>query len=1298
MMASLFVFQTRSVAQSGAGSIQGTISDPTGAVIPGASIHVVNQATGVSLDTKSNGVGFFQVPSLFTGTYSMTVTAPRMKAYKRTLELLVGQTAVINAVLATGEVTQQVEVQADTVQLTTVDTGTVSSTLENDRINQLPMNGRNILTLTGETTPGLESSGPNGLLGQAMEYVADGASLSNREFGTNGSQLMPDPDSVQEVHVEVTGSSAQYATPATGVLATKSGTNQVHGSFFETARNSGFGIARSRSNPSDFVAPPYIRNEFGASAGGPIMISHLYDGKNKSFWFFAYERYSLRSYSYENMKVPTAAMRSGDFSGLINGSNVLQVLYDPNTTYSSNNCPATGKANPYCRTAFTNNQIDVQRRAPLAKIFNDITALPSNSNNPLVKANLAGKDINNITDPTTTFRLDHTFNENNRAYLRLTTSLTSHTYNRDDPSNAEPTLAVDGLPYGASNISQVANTTYASAMGFTHVFSPTFYSETILSQSWYAADNGSGGTPNANFESQFGLPNNFGQGGFPQIADIISPISGTMFTYSMTQIISSLDENLTKTIGRHQLQFGGRYRHERFGSLPDRVKDSVSFKGGGTGLLDIKTISTKGYSKLNNTGYADADEFIGNATSYSNNLQPPYQHMHDMEFDAYFQDNYHLRKNLTFNLGLRYEAHPAIWAKDGIMEGFDLPNHAIVTSAPISQLIAKGYTTQAIITNDQNLGVIFETPKQAGMPEQLTRDNNFTWGPRFGFAWLPFGDRWGTVLRGAYGRYIYPEPIRNSLVSVGRSNPLINGFSMSYSNANYAPDGLNGYILRKGQTQSGPLTAGTPVMGINTASVIDSSSITSILPGIGNVSRDPDTHPNFVTQVNMTVEQPMKGNAALRVSYVYTHGQNLPQDYYFNSHPSTYVWELVNGIATPTGTAVLSNQNANTGTGPYDQMTYGGGMYQQRSSGWSNDNSLQVNYQRLFHHGIAYQISYAWSKPFRVGGNSSRDNQINAYQNYANSGLGIVTAYAPTVGSVLPVINPVLPPTLPSGTPSYGYFRALNRFANYMQDTSLPAQHIRFNGIVDLPMGRNKRFLGNANRFVDELIGGFQIAGSGGITSQHFAVTSTYWGPTNPLHIYKHKKPVTDCTSGTCYKAYEWFNGYIAPTALSGNVCSAGLSTVVSGLSSDWAPYAQPADQGCSAPQTNSKGVLAAVTDQYYGGSEVNMTLLNGTTIPVSYQPYPTAEDGSGIGSNPYSHTVLNGPYSWSADMSLFKVFPIAGRTAIRFNVDAFNVFNVQGETNPSSSTGLQQVAPGGVGASSKNTPRQIQLTLRLTF
>ncbi len=401
----LAMFCSKAIAQSGAGSIQGRVTDPTGAVIPGAAVHVVNQATNVATATKANGVGFYEVPALFTGTYIVTVTAPGMKTYKRTIDLLVGQNFAADVKLTPGAVTQQVRVTANAVQLGATDNGAITSTLENARINQLPMNGRNLVTLVAATSLGVggckESSDClNGGTAPSIEYEVDGASLSNRQFGgtNDGQKLQVDPDTLQELTVEDVASAVQYALPGTAVLSTKSGTNQLHGTFFETARNNAFGIARTRNESSSYAQPEYIRNEFGLSAGGPIVIPHVYHGRDKSFWFFAYERYSLAELAEQNEYVPTVAMRNGDFTGLLSSSNTPQELYDPNTTAANAACAAPsadggGTANnQYCRTQFdyngVPNTINPNRESPAAAVLNAITPLPTNSNNPLLKTNL----------------------------------------------------------------------------------------------------------------------------------------------------------------------------------------------------------------------------------------------------------------------------------------------------------------------------------------------------------------------------------------------------------------------------------------------------------------------------------------------------------------------------------------------------------------------------------------------------------------------------------------------------------------------------------------------------------------------------------------------------------------------------------------------------------------------------------------------------------------------------------------------------------------------------------------------
>jgi hypothetical protein len=1227
------------LAQSGAGAIQGTVTDPTGAVVPGAAVHVVNTATGAANDTKTNGVGFYSVPGLFAGHYTLTFSAPDMKQYETSVQLQVAQTAVIGASLPLGDVSSKVTVEANTQQLATYESGTISNDLDNARINQLPMNGRNIMSLVGTSTPGLESGGTraNGLMSSGISYVQDGTPIDNRDYG--GPSTQADPDAIQEVKVETSSSNAMYAAPATAVITTKSGTNSLHGSLFETARNNAIGIARSRANPSNFVAPRLIRNEFGASVGGPIVIPKIYNGKDKSFFFFAYERYSLISGTYANGHVPTEAERNGDFSGMLSSSGQLEQIYDSLTTAPSANCNGTGVANPYCRTPFANNQIPTSRLSPMAKALFAITPAPTYANvNPLLGYNIAYSAENNTITPTISTRLDHVFNESNNMYLRYTYT-NSNAISPYASVGPEPaTVAGAGFAAGAANLVDTSLLQNSAALGYTHIFSPTFVSQTVLGNIWettWANLPPAGGGPD--YEAQLGLPNNFGQLGFPEILGPTYEFGGGQVQWGGPQIITSLDENLTKTLGRHQLFFGGRYRHERLGILPDRTADQFDFSNPTTAEYDPTSGLNEDAQAF--TGLTDADFYLGSPYYYVNHLNAPYEHWRNQEFDAYIQDDYHVNNKLTVNLGLRWEAHPVATEKYNLINGFDVATGAVVLGEPTSFYVQKGFTTQAILTNLENIGAKFETAQQAGLPPHLVYGDNAIFDPRVGFAYAPFGSGHGTVFRAGYGQYSYPIPLRNFYASAKANEPFAGSYFTRFDQSAYTPDGLPNYLLRTPQTL---------IAGQNTANVINSSATNAIAAGSSSeFFLNPHYPPNLVKELNVTVEQPMRPSSVLRVSYVFDHASHLDQEYEFNNAMSTYVYEVKNGIAPPSS---LLQQ-------PYSSVYSGTGLVSDDRNGFSNYNALQANYQRLYKHGYAYQLSYVFARAWRVGGNAFRDGTIYPAADYA------------------------------PGTMPYTDYDSLNRAENYGLDSAIPEHHVAFNGIVDLPIGRDKKILGHVNRFVNELVGGYQVAFDGNVTSQYFQPSSSNWGGDNPLgtgsinpiKIYKKKYKVTDCTSGQCLPGYLWYNGFISPMSIN-NPC--GSPNVITGIPASYQPLQTPINMN---PGTvTCTGTTVHTSNSQYLTNNVTVRLNNGTTPTVAYSPGPA-------GLNPFSHTFLHGPWDWSSDISLFKVFPITEKTYLRVNVDAFNAFNVQGLTNPGSN-GIMHFQ------SSYNTPRQIQLTARLTF
>ncbi len=1263
----------RAYGQSGAGSIQGTVKDATGAVIPNAQIHVVNTATRVATDTKSNGAGFFQVPELFTGHYAMTVTVPDMKTYATSVQLLVAQNAVIDPVLVAGSVSQRVEVNANTEQLTTKDSPAIESTLENARIQQLPENGRQLTTLLNLTVPGLENTGSNvnGLDPEAFDYIVDGAPTRNNNVGgdPNSKTELLDPDSVQEVRVETSNSGAQFATPATAIVSTKSGTNKLHGTLFETARNNSFGVARQRQDAAGVPAPELIRNEFGASAGGPVVLPRLYNGRDKTFWFFAYERYSLAQQSSSLIAVPTMAMRQGNFSGLINKAGVLQTIFDPSTTKSQTVCPylvtvnAKSKANPFCRTPFPNNTIPQNEESPLAKLYYQLVPQPTTQDDPLVNGNYTGTAPVYQVVPQQTARVDHIFNQNNRAYIRFTHQATGVNIT-GGPEN----IAVAGIPAGAAlGYNNNPSHSYFAAINFTHIFSPTFFAETILSQQWFGVAKIAGVDPQANYESLLGLPNNFGQPGFPNIASLITALPSSQTNNStQSQINSLLDENLTKVIGRHQILFGGRLTHTRQSNQPNGLADSATFGVNPTAIYDPTT--QLNYTGLPNTGYADASFFLGSAATYNVNFQAPRVNYHQWGGALYAQDNFHVNSNLVLNLGVRYEAHPALYTENGLMNSFDLKNDAVVLASTPEQLVAKGYTTQSIIDNDRYLGIQFETAQQAGMPAN-TLLNSYYWNflPRLGFAWTVNGSQRSPVIRAGYGIYLYDTPLENFANHPENNNPLTATYTQSYASAAQSIDGFQNELLR----YNTPVKF--PVAGANSSGVVNTSSTTAILPGAPTAfwSDSPDWRPTHVQQANITIEQPLPGRSALRVSWIYSESTDLDIAEAYNNAPTQFQWEAATGTIPPKGgLSVIGTSAQNTyaavATNPYDNRTYGGNTYHTKD-GFANYNAIQVNYQRLYHRGSAFQLSYVYAKAFRAGGDNGNNNTDSTVYPDANY-PGVIGSNGVVSFVDGPAFQGAPPPPRPANLPVWATWHDMIQYQLYRTDPTSPKLHLKFNGIYDIPVGRNKQLFSNTSRWLNEIIGGFQLAGTLSIQSQVFQPSAANFGPVSPIQIYKHKYPITDCTSGTCRKEYLWYNGYISPLVNANTGCT---SNCISGLPGSYQPYQTPIDNTPGTADFNS--------------DKVAVKLLDGTAPTIGYDTGPNA-------SNYTSKTFLNGPINWTADASIFKVFPVREGMFLRVNLDAFNVFNMPGENNPDVLQGIERYL------NSANPARQLQITARFTF
>src|SRR5215471_3505213 len=458
-------------AQTGSGQIQGTVTDATGAVMPNASLALEQVSTAVKSQTVSNTSGFFVFPSLPPGAYRLEVTASGMQKWQGEVTLQLGQQGVVNPQMKVSGATQEVTVVGDVSPLLTTTNPTLATVIERERIEQLPLNGRAIAGLMVSTVPGLEGANtvapaqPRvfGLRDSAMEFVQDGVPLDDRNTG-NLQARPPGLDTVQEFRIETNNSSAKLDRPANAIFSTMSGTNSLHGAAFETGRNSGFGVARQRQDTFT-KAPHLVRNEFGASLGGPVVLPG-YNGRNRTFFFGAWEEYRLRQVATTGSAVWTDAMRHGDFSGLVDSLGRKITLYDPWSVQGAPN---------YSKTAYPNNQLPMTKLSPVAKYVFGVSPLPTDPNvNPLVAQNYFGLAPTNLDQRTFTVRGDHQFGNKDKIFGRYSHGLNDQ-FNRR-------AFATGGFPITSDNLwnretyYEISNTQSAS---WTHIFSPNFFVETV---------------------------------------------------------------------------------------------------------------------------------------------------------------------------------------------------------------------------------------------------------------------------------------------------------------------------------------------------------------------------------------------------------------------------------------------------------------------------------------------------------------------------------------------------------------------------------------------------------------------------------------------------------------------------------------------------------------------------------------------------------------------------------------------------------------------------------------------------
>ena len=686
-------------------TISGTVSDDSGARIPAATVIVRNAEIGLTRTTETDGEGSYTVASLPVGNY--TVVAEKAGFSKKTLSgivLQIDQKVHVDITLGVAGAAEMVTVDSAT-PLVNTSTSDLGNVIENKRIVELPLNGRQFVELAlltvgatsgatkGGTATAFQLAGPmvsvNGARPNQNEFTLDGISITDNLFNTIS--MSPSVDAIQEFKVQSGLYSAESGSRggAQVNILLKSGTNDVHGSVFHFLRNEVLDAKNYFDRP-DRPIPPFKQNQFGFTLGGPIK-------RNQTFIFGNYEGLRIRQAITAVSSVPPEKLRLGDFSG-------LAAIRDP----------FTGQP-------FANNIIPAERIDPLSKAILAKVPLP----------NLAGLAGNLVSAPILTndqdqfnVRLDHRFSQKDSLIGRFSYS-DATVFDPFVRNLATPTL------FGPPGFGKGVTISGRNAMiSHTRIISNALINEFRVGYN-RSAGGESGENNTDDFGGEHGIlgvsrnPNDFG---IPRITTGLFGDFGdnTFFTTFANNSFQFID-NVSYTHGPHAMRIGGEIRrYQNRGSLPQFSRGTFNFTG-------------------QYTGNAFADFLLGFPSVLQGSRGDSLNYDRATSTSVYFQDDWRVSKKLTINLGLRYEYMTPPVDKFNRKANFDFATGKIVIASKDGQ-IAEGPFSSFVANNP----ALFTTSEAAGFPRSLIDPDRNNLAPRIGFAYAPFGNQ-KLAIRGGYG-------------------------------------------------------------------------------------------------------------------------------------------------------------------------------------------------------------------------------------------------------------------------------------------------------------------------------------------------------------------------------------------------------------------------------------------------------------------------------------------------------------------------------------------------------------------
>jgi hypothetical protein len=836
----LFFAARTAHAQDATGRVIGTVTDQQGAAVPGAKVTVTNTSTHLSTTTTTREDGTFEVLNLPIGPYRMEVEHEGFnKLATQPNRLEINQSLRFDVELTLGVISQTVTVESQTTHVET-ENSTVGATVSGEAIQEAPLNGRNVLDLA-KLQPGVTESNPDntgagtysisGGRTDSVTFLLDGS--LNNDLLNNGVVFNPNPETIAEFRILESNYSAEYGRNGGGIITevTKSGTNEWHGSAYDYLRNGDLDANSFFNHLNEVERDPLRRNQYGGSFGGPISIPHMINGKDRFFFFVAYQ-----GQKQSDLTTP-----------LFSQVNILSTAETACITTPSAGCDFSSDPNV---VAFTEANPFFQAPGQPAGFLNPAALNPVSVN--YVKEGLMPVNDSGVLTPTSSET-----NNTNELTLRFDFQATQKdqitaTLGGERNPNLNPfATASNFIPWadvpGFSTTTQIND--YFLNLGYTHIFSPSLLNEVRFSTQRDFEKQGSPVGPNAAFTaSALGFTNLTPDNPTgPPLVGIDSESTTVGYTYSGPSALANntfgVSDTLTWVRGKHNWKMGFGVSAYQNNQLFDFITN---------GLYDFNgAISGNGF----------ADFLLGAASDYTQGAAAP-SDIRTKSWYGFFQDEWHLAKTFTLNLGIRYEYNsPKL---DTLGRTFSIVPGDVSTRFPGAPL-----------------GLVF--PGDKGAPRGVNFPDRSNWAPRIGFAWNPDGHG-KTSIRGGFG--IFYDILK------AEDNFQFNGQPPFFSLANFSfPQTLTGNDCAASNESASTITY--------FSDPFDSSCNINTFPSVARLSGpeyfstpgslpfgpqlffvDPHLHTPYTYQYNLSVQREIVPSLVLEVNYLgsSSHGLTALQD------------------------------------------------------------------------------------------------------------------------------------------------------------------------------------------------------------------------------------------------------------------------------------------------------------------------------------------------------------------------------------------------------------------------------------